>query len=425
MKYIRSTAVISVILILLLTAACSKNVTLYKEAKKLFERGEFEASLDKNVESLMLKRDYAKAQDLIKNTYPKVITDREERINELLASNDPAIWDELTIHYQALEDIQKKVKPLSPLFNSKTGIAYTFPITNYKNQLTEALENAADYHYNKGIELARSTSTPEIQKEAAKEFMLAQKYVPNYKDSSVRYEDSRKQAVKRIAIVPFEDKSGTAGKYGGISDILIESVIGSLVQDKQASEFMEIIAREQMNAVLNEQQLSASGLIDESTTANIGQLVGAHEIMTGKILQIIYTAPRTTHVQLTETNNVVVSQETYVDEDGEERTRDVRGDVSCVFNKFTKASSMKMTVSYTIVDVATGRIKLQETVTADYPWSDNWARKVSGDDRGLKPATKALIAKAEPIAPPDTDMINHTLSDVSRSITSKIKQYVR
>jgi hypothetical protein len=425
MKATRLVLTITAAIMILLVTACSKNVVLYKQALSLYNKGQFEASLDKNVESLMLKRDYGKAQDLIRNSYPKVIADREEMIGELMKSTNEAKWDQLTEHYQALDSIQKKVKPLSPLFNPKTGVSYTFQITDYSTQLAESTNKAAEYHYSRGVSLARSSTNPEIQKEAAREFVLAQKFVPNYKDSAARYESSRQQAIKRIAIIPFEDKSGTSGKYGGISDILIESVIGNLVQDKQASEFMEIIAREQMNAVLSEQQLSASGLINESTSANIGELVGAHEILTGKILQIIYTAPRTTSVDLKESANVVVSQETYTDENGEEKTRDVRGDVFCNYKKFTKSASLKMTVSYTIVDVATGKIKLQETVNSDNPWSEEWARKVNGDDRALKPATKALIAKAEPVAPADTEMINTNLREISNNIISKIKQYVQ
>ncbi len=418
--------VFSMLLVMLLVmTACSKNVVLYKQALKEYNQGNFETSLRSNVQSLQLKPGYEKAQDLIKNSYPKAISVREQRVADLQKSSDPAVWGKLVVEYQALEDLQNLVKPINPLWNPKTGMGYTFQIKDYSRELAESKTNAAEYHYNLGVNLTKSGSSPDIQKQAAKEFQQALSYVPNYKDSDARYQAARKLAVKRIAITPFEDKTGLKSKYGGISEILTESVISSLVQDKTAGEFLEIIARDQMTAVLSEQQLSTSGLVDESSAANIGMLLGAHEIMTGKILQVNYVAPRTTSVELKESANVVVSEETYVDEEGKERTRSIKGDVFCTYTRYTKTSNVQITASFTIVDVATGKIKLQNTVSAEQPWTDSWARKGTGDERALSPATKALITKSEPLPPSDAEMVNVALRGLSADIVSKIKDYVK
>ncbi|MDP3114251.1 MAG: CsgG/HfaB family protein [Candidatus Cloacimonadaceae bacterium] len=410
---------------LLLVSGCSKNVSLYNTAKKQYKHGNLEAALQTNVQSLTIKPGYVKAQDLLKDIYPRLIRIREEKIAKLAASDDALKWDKLYKEYTELDAIQTKVKDLPRLMNPKTGEVIYFDFKDYNPNIRESKTNAAEYHYSSGIKLARSGNSTDIQKEAAKEFKLAQEFIPGYKDSASRYEQARKLAIKRIAIMAFEDKSGSKSKYGGIPEMLVDSIIGSLLQDKSASEFLEIITRDQINTVLLEQKLGASGLVDEKSSANVGMLLGAHEIMTGKILQINYVQPRTVDLEKKETANVTVSEETYIDVEGNERTRAIKGDVSCLYTKYTKTAGAQITASYTIVDVSTGRIKIQDNFTSEENWSDVWARKGAGDERALSPSTKALIAKSEPLPPSDVELVNRAVRKLSGMFISQIKNYVK
>ncbi|MDZ4183090.1 MAG: CsgG/HfaB family protein [Candidatus Cloacimonadaceae bacterium] len=414
-----------VFIALLLVSGCSKNVSLYKKAQKQYNQGNLEAALQANVQSLSLKPGYVKAQDLIKKVFPQLVRVREDKIARLLASDDELKWDKLFKEYTELDDFQASVQNLPQLRNPKTGEVIYFDFKDYSKNIRESKTNAAEYHYTRGVSLARSGNNPDIQKEAAKEFKLALGFMPGYKDSVSRYEQARTLAVKRIAIMPFEDKSGQKSKYGGIPDMLVDSIIGSLLQDKAASEFLEIITRDQINTVLREQQLSTSGLVDENSAAGVGMILGAHEIMTGKILQINYVQPRTVAQELKETANVTVSEETYIDDEGKERTKAIKGDVTCLYTKYTKTAGAQITASYTIVDVSTGRIKIQDNFSSEENWSDVWAKKGQGDERALSPATKALIAKSEPLPPSDGELVNRAVRKLSGMFISQIKSYVQ
>jgi len=77
------------------------------------------------------------------------------------------------------------------------------------------------------------------------------------------------------------------------------------------------------------------------------------------------------------------------------------------------------------VDVSSGKIKIQDSYTGAFEWSDTWAKKDSGDDRALTPATKALIAKAEPFPPSESQMVNSALIDLSNKFVNQIKSYVK
>jgi hypothetical protein len=265
---------------------------------------------------------------------------------------------------------------------------------------------------------------PDTQKEAVRELVAVQSFVPNYKDSAARLGEARKLAVKRIAILTFDDKTGSDNRYGGIFDMLTESIIGKLVQDKEAGEFMKIVTRSQIEQVLAERQLSAPAETDAAYASNIGSMLGAHEIMTGKILQINYIAPQTISQDLKETDKITTKQEV-VNEKGKKKKQDVTTEISCEYTKFTKTAAVKIIASFSLVEVSTGRVKMQDTVTAEFPWSDIWARLKSGDEKALTPATKALIKKTEPMPPSEIEMVNTALMSLSDSIVDKVRNYVK
>lgn len=415
------------IAVMLMLSACSRNVLIYKQAKKQYESGNLDQALMLNVQSLQLKSNYVKAQDLLKQVYPRAVENREITALRLRNSVDELRWDKMVDEYTALIQIQTAMAGLPLLIHPKTGQIYKYEPKDYSSQLKESKTNAAEFHYQKAYALMQSSALPDVQKAAALEFKLAMGFVPNYKDSRALYDSSRKLAVKRIAIIAFEDKTGTRSKYGGIPDMLVDSIIGGILNDKASSEFVEIITRSQINAVLAEQQLSTSGLVDEASAARVGQLLGAHEILTGKILQINVLPTRTTSVELKETAKVEVppKEAPVSDAEGSGEQPKEYIDVSCLYSKYTKTSGAQISASYTIVDVSTGAIKVQDQFTGVFNWSDTWARKGAGDERALSSATKTLISKTEPMPPSEIEMVNAALKHLSELFVSQIKSYVK
>jgi TolB-like protein len=413
------------ILLIIFVAACSKNVTLYRQASKEYNKAQYEKSLDSSVASLMLKPEYKNAQKLIKKTYPKVIAIREARINQIEAAKEEDMWDKLVAEYTALISIQNKIAPINPMRDKKTGATYEFETKNYETPLAESKLKAAETHYNKGIQLAQSSDNPDTQREAAEEFKTALNYIPNYKDAELRYQQTRESAIKRIAILPFEDKSGSWTKYGSLQDLITDSITSKMLQDELISKHTEVITRDQVEALLIEQQYAAPEIIDQASVTAFGAVLGAHEILTGKIVQINYVAPRVKSVELSESQNMVTGEETYIDDKGKEKTRKIREDVTCVYDKYTKTTSVDIIVSFNLIEVPTGKIKLQETLTAQDSWSDVWGRVKSGKIKLLSDEALDLVSKEEPLPPSEVDMVNNALEDICADIVQKIREYVR
>ena len=286
-------AVILIIAVLILSG-CGQNVSLLSQAKKQFKSGNYEAALASNAQSLKLKPDYQKAQELLPQVFQAAVKQRTRNVEKIEASGLDSRWDSLVVEYQALIDIYDTMADLPPMTHPKTKIPFEYEAADYRPQLEESKQNAAEYHYQQGIEWSLKADDPDVQKNAAKEFKAAMSYVPNYKDSAELYDQTRKKGIKRIAIIPFEDRTGVS-KFGSLSDMLLDQVTRSLLSDPSATEFLEIINRTNVENVLREQQLAISGLVNEASTVQLGKLLGAHEILTGKILQVEVVPERTIH----------------------------------------------------------------------------------------------------------------------------------
>lgn len=81
--------------------------------------------------------------------------------------------------------------------------------------------------------------------------------------------------LKEVAVLPFDGPEGKAFSAE------IEGVLAGVnIDDKQ---YFTLIDRTKLDKILNEQALSQTGAIDESTAAKVGKLVGAKGIYTGVI----------------------------------------------------------------------------------------------------------------------------------------------
>jgi len=403
--------------LLVVGGGCAKNKRIYKEADKHLQRGDYHRATLLAAESLSLKPSYTKAQQTLKVAYPRALQEHREMIMQLKNAENPELWPQILNSYEALQTLSNAVRNLPAIIDSETGERIRFDVSDYSREITEAKQNSAEYYYSQGLHYSRMGSDAATQKKAAGHFKSAMHYVPDYKDSSLRYEEARQKAVRRLAILPFEDKSGSRSRYGAITDILADQIVSHIMQDKARMEFIELITRDQIDKVIQEQQLSSSGLIDEASAARIGVLLGAHEILSGRILQIDYSAPRTVTVDLLEKNNITIERE-----DGEE---DDELEVECYYRKYTKRASVQILASYSVVEVSTGKINTQQSFTASRTFEDEWGRFISGDRRALSPQQKALIAKAEPWPPSEKDMINTALSELSHSIVSHFSRYLQ
>lgn len=398
-------------------AGCSKNKSLHKKALNYLEKGNYDSATLLAAESLLLKPDYDKAFYTLQEAYPKANQRHLDEISALMSSENNDKWESILTEYLALDRLHQAIRKLPALSDPDTGFRLSFDQKDYSSEIELARTNAAENYYQKGIHQSKMDSSRSSQKKAAGFFQSALNLVPDFKDSASRYETARQNAIIRVAISAFEDKSGEGRRYGAIADILSDLVLSHIIRDKNHAEFMEIITRAQMDQVMREQELSASGLVDEASAARIGLLLGAQEILSGKILQVDYVAPRVYTVDEYETANVDIE-----DDSSEGSNNRI---VSCHFRKYTKRSALQILASFSVVDVSTGRIMTQNSLSAGENFEAEWGKIISGDARALSPSQRYLARKSEPSAPTAKEMVNETLKTLSRDIVSHFFEYIQ
>ncbi|MFH1228240.1 MAG: CsgG/HfaB family protein [Planctomycetota bacterium] len=85
--------------------------------------------------------------------------------------------------------------------------------------------------------------------------------------------------LKRIAILPFKDKTTNSPIKGDVGSMAIDQLTTLLVNTGRFS----VIERELLDKVLQEQGLANKGILDNATAAQVGKILGAELIFTGAV----------------------------------------------------------------------------------------------------------------------------------------------
>jgi curli biogenesis system outer membrane secretion channel CsgG len=100
----------------------------------------------------------------------------------------------------------------------------------------------------------------------------------DYKDAVSRKKECLERGTYTIALMSFENASGTPGVDAKVSAYTLDAI--TAINDP----FLRIVDRENLEAIISEQHLQLSGVIDENTAVQVGQLVGAQALLTGTVL---------------------------------------------------------------------------------------------------------------------------------------------
>ncbi len=86
-----------------------------------------------------------------------------------------------------------------------------------------------------------------------------------------------------IAVLPFHN-GGSYGQDKENFDALEKGIAGMMISELAANPSARVVERDQIQRLLEEQRLGASGQVDAQTAARIGKLVGARYVITGQFI---------------------------------------------------------------------------------------------------------------------------------------------
>jgi len=411
-----------------LTGCGGKHSEFMNSAQANYRVKDYNAALRDTVAALQYNPNYEKAQTYVKAFFDTAVRVHQDNINSFERTSDKFKWDQIVVEYEGLIEVNSLVRNLPPLINKNTSQLITFDIKDYTAELNDAIEKAAEVHYQEGIRIAALSDDPDTQKRAAKEFKRVEEFVVDYKDTRTRYEQAKSAGVKRIAILTFKDKSGRRRSYGAISETITDNIISSILNDPEVTEFLTIVSRNHLEQVIAEQDLNFAGLLDKHTVASLGNVLGVHEIVVGQITQIIYIRPETkmTTLKREKTVRKKTGTEKYVDKNGKVKNRMKYSDVTLKAKllHYELKSSVSIIGSYKILDAQTAELKNAKNFNSEHEFIYEWA-SFTGDEEALTRGDHVLVSRDREKAPIQEIMVLDAANKLAGELSEELKTHVR
>ncbi|MEM7163059.1 MAG: CsgG/HfaB family protein [Bacteroidota bacterium] len=404
-----------------------------KDAENYYRNSDYPNATLSSIQSLKIKSTNKKALEIINLSLPAAVSSLEDEITELKDASE-AFKGERTIrqkqnivkNYLTLNKIKREFKSLPPLSEKKKKNPISFEFRSYYEDLNDAKDElnavkikGAEMHYEDGKALFAKGGKKNC-KNAAKKFTRCLELQNGFKDASDWYKKAREAATIRVAVIPFLNTSGK-NHYGNIGEVITDKVIASMLKDRKTMEFVELISRDQLQTIINEQNLVLTEMFDPNSATKFGEILGVHCLVTGKISQIVSVNRGTTSARVKSTKSVVVRKEPYYNKNGKLRYKNIYGDVSCYVNTYKKEANASVNGSYQVVDVETGQVLKSDSFSEKKKYMSEWATFSSGDERAVKGDLKRLIATPERSLPSEEERVIDVMEKLSTALSNSLK----
>lgn len=411
-----------VILVLFQITSCKTLFTeegrLYSQAKTLARQKRYDHAIANVSRALQIDPEYKKAIKLIDEIYPESQSYYLRELKNMEQKETLKVLDRRASIYTSLNMIYRAMNNLPQLIHPKTKEVLSFKLIDYSKQMDEAVQAAAEGYYQEGLKLA-GTGNREDAKAASKAFLKALEYIPDYKDAVSREAAARNKAIQAVVFLPFRGLDYTISDLNA-NEYILDNIIAKLSSDKEVMKYTKIVDQSQLEPILQSQQLALSGLFDDTTSVEIGKLVSANLIFSGKTNQIAYDEPVTTHKSEHRKKDVPAVFDDLGRDPLEGETVTVEADVD-IFKKITSA---KILISYKLLDIETSTVLLSDSLSKDTEDSISWA-VYQGDERALNDDDLDLISKGDEKVKDASELISEGLKYLGIEVAANLKSYLK
>ncbi|RLD62478.1 MAG: hypothetical protein DRI95_13030, partial [Bacteroidetes bacterium] len=144
------------------------------------------------------KPDDREQAEIFSLSYKKSNQKNLDRIEYLKMSGEANAYDEIYNNYLSLDRRQKMAETVLPL--RAGGQTVNFTHINYNQQIIDAKNGAADYHYRKGLELLKGDK--DNAKTAYYEFEAVRKYSSTYEDINRLQLEAKEKGTTTVLLLP-------------------------------------------------------------------------------------------------------------------------------------------------------------------------------------------------------------------------------
>lgn len=441
---------------LALLAGCTGANSLAKRGEKMQAAGHYTEAADYYYQGLLRNRNNMRAKIGMLDAGQKVLNDHLDAFNR--TNNMGQLHDAVQLYLKA-RDYREKIGRVGVNLEVPAHYARDFEASKVivlEEMYNEATALLDDDQYEKAQRIFKDISTLDpnyrdakalssvayseplyIQGKVALDngaYRMAYDYfkqilarTDNYKDSRELQQEAVEKGRVTVALVPFENVTNEAHLEQRISAYVLEEL------SKVPDPFLRFVDRSDMDQILQEQQLSVSGIINDETATVVGELVGAQAILTGKVLGYKLLNNRIERHRMDGYEGSQVKKRS--PETGVEYYVTQYKPVK--YNQYTGSRSVAVTFQYKLLSLETGEVMLSQLMEreakddihyATYDGNTATLFPASGDNRNASAAAKRgldNLLRARRTLKNESELSSALFGNVSQEIAGQISDYMR
>lgn len=168
---------------------------------KLVETGNYDEAIDLTIKRISGKKKKAEYVQALEDAFAKAMNQDLRHIDMLKSEKRPENWDAIFNLYERIDARQARIEPLLPLID-ENGYEATFKFIRVAPLQTEAKENAANYHYQEGLEqlnVARKGDKLAARRAFAA-FAAIDKYYSDFRDKQQLQQEAHQLGITHVLI---------------------------------------------------------------------------------------------------------------------------------------------------------------------------------------------------------------------------------
>jgi len=204
---------------------------------------------------------------------------------------------------------------------------------------------------------------------------------PNYKDVAILRDECLDLGKFPVAIGEFDNSSSRKGMEKRLKAFVITEL--SAIDDP----FLRIVERENLEMVLEEQRMNLSGIVDESTAVEVGNLLGAKAIITGTLISYNEKAGK---LRVNEKNGYEAYRVKLYSKEEDRHYYQTRYK-PVTYKEYYNANEVTLSFQYKAISLETGEV-LFSNISKKKMTDDVYYAGYSGEATKLYPANKDGVA---------------------------------
>jgi len=165
-----------------------------KTAKKMYEKGNYDAAVELAAKKLQKKPNDAATLDILQNAYRFAVEDHESRIRNNASSNNDLRWEWTYNEYVDLQRLYNAIRKVPAVYDIVHPTDYSSYVLTYK-------EEAGNARYDRGLALMENNNKNSY-KQAYFEFQKALALKPGDLSAKQKMDEAYTNAVTNVIVLP-------------------------------------------------------------------------------------------------------------------------------------------------------------------------------------------------------------------------------